>query len=442
MRILFVVDGRSPIALNWIRHFSEGRGGAHEVHLVSTYPCSPELHLASFHVIPAAFGSSAGERASAEKPGTGRGFLRRLLPVGARTAFRQWLGPLTLPGAARGLADLVRQIQPDLVHAMRIPFEGMLAALALEAFERVDTQVGPYTNGGAGPRPGGGAGPHSGGHIGPPLLVSVWGNDFTLHARSNQRMAGLTRRVLRDASALHADCQRDIRLAHQWGFDAGKPSAVLPGGGGVQLDLFYPPASLAEVPGLRSAKPSQGTAQAFQMVINPRGFRAYVRNEAFFRAIPIVLKELPETRFVCPAMAGEPQAVRWVEALGIEGSVELLPVQSRRGMADLFRRSQIAVSPSTHDGTPNTLLEAMACGCFPVAGDIESLQEWITPGVNGMLVDPRSPQAIANAILRALRDPDLRQLAQERNTRLIAERAEYGRVMAEAERFYQRLISQ
>ena len=81
----------------------------------------------------------------------------------------------------------------------------------------------------------------------------------------------------------------------------------------------------------------------------------------------------------------------------------------------------------------------MACGCFPVAGDIESLQEWITPGVNGLLVDPRDPQAIAGAVLMALEDRNLRRRAAEHNTRLVSERAEYGRVMAKAERFYQDL---
>ena len=37
---------------------------------------------------------------------------------------------------------------------------------------------------------------------------------------------------------------------------------------------------------------------------------------------------------------------------------------------------------------PEAILEAMALGCFPIAGDIESVREWITPGVNGILVDP------------------------------------------------------
>jgi glycosyltransferase involved in cell wall biosynthesis len=139
-------------------------------------------------------------------------------------------------------------------------------------------------------------------------------------------------------------------------------------------------------------------------------------------------------------MEAEPQARRWLDELGIAGSVALLPRQTRLQMAELFRQNGVAVSPSTHDGTPNTLLEAMACGCFPVAGDLESIREWITPGVNGLLFDPGDPCSLADAVLLALEQPNLRQQAQQQNARLISQRAEHGKVMAEAEVFYQRLV--
>ncbi len=391
MRILFVADGRSPIALNWMRYFTET---GHEVHLVSTYPCVPDLALASLHQVAVAFGEIA--------PGEGErrrtGILRALLPPGLRTGLRQWLGPFTLQKGARRLRQVVDIVQPQLIHAMRIPYEGMLAAMALQESGK------------------------------PPLLISVWGNDFTLHARATPWMAALTRHTLRRADALHTDCHRDLRLAHEWGFAAEKPYVVLPGNGGVQSDVFYPPPT-----------PPENTAAA--RVINPRGLRAYVRNDTFFRAIPLVLAKRPEVRFICPAMAGEAQALRWVEKLGIAHAVELLPRQSRSQMADLFRQAQVAVSPTTHDGTPNTLLEAMACGCFPIAGDIASLREWITPGENGLLVNPGDPRALAEAILTALERPQLRWQAQQINTRLVAERADYRRVMQAAETFYKTILA-
>ncbi len=381
MRLLFVADGRSPIAQNWIRYFSEL--GA-ETYLASTSSCAPEFRLDGFEIIPVAFSGS---------PGKGRPVTHgSAATLGLRAAARHWLGPLTIPRASAKLRGIVERVKPDLVHALRIPYEGMLAADA-------------YTGG--------------------PLIVSVWGNDFTLHARSNGLMSHYTSWTMHVADALHADCQRDIRLGKQWGFDALRPTLVTPGNGGVRTDVFYP-----------AAKPVDGP-----IVINPRGIRTYVRNDVFFQAIPRVLAKRPETRFICTSMAGEPQALKWTQQLGIEQAVELLPAMPHGQMGDLFRRGQIIVSASVHDGTPNTLLEGMACGCLPVAGDLESIREWIRHGKNGLLVDATDPSSVADAILEGLENKDLRQQAASINQKTILERAEYTRCMAAAERFYQRIIS-
>ena len=213
----------------------------------------------------------------------GISFLRRSLPVGLRTTIRQWLGPLTLPGAARQLRGVIAQIEPQLVHAMRLPYEGMITALADPS---------------------------------QPFLVSIWGNDFTLHAPATPMMTHYTKLTLERADALHADCQRDVRVAMAWGYDPDKPAEVLPGAGGVQLDSFYPPSM--------DDGHNEGGAP---FVINPRGMRAYVRNDTFFRSIPLVLERYPKARFVCVNMAEEPEAIRWIKALDIDASVDLLPKQ-------------------------------------------------------------------------------------------------------------------
>lgn len=396
MRLLFIADGRSPIALNWIEHFLSS---GDEVHLVSTFDSLPDARLASYTFLPTAFSGlkrrklSSGDRASV-KTSQLKG-IWSASAVGLRTALRQLLAPLTLPAAAQHLRALAKVIAPDLVHAMRIPYEGMLAALASAA-------------------------PSS-----PPLLLSVWGNDFTLHAPSTPLMRHYTRLALARATALHADCRRDVRLAQEWGFPAERLAFVLPGAGGVQTALFFPPERIVQSP----------------VVIQPRGVRAYVQNRVFFQAIAEVLQHCPQARFICPNMADEPQILAWVRELGLQQAVELLPRQTRAQMAGLFRRARVVVSPTTHDGTPNTLLEAMACGCLPVAGDLESVREWITPGENGLLAALNEPEPLAQAILRALQDDDLCARAREINLRLVAQRAAYERVMAQARQFYQRIIA-
>ena len=383
MRLLFVADGRSPIALNWIRFFVE-RGD--EVHLASTFACAPDLALKGLDITPVAFSAGIGS------PESNAPLSSRRPGIRLRMAIRHFLGPLTISRAARSLRAVIQRIQPELVHAMRIPFEGMLAADA-------------YT--------------------GAPLLVSVWGNDFTLHASSTALMRHYTSWTMQVANGLHADCQRDLRLARQWGLDPAKPCLVAPGNGGVRLDIFHPPARPVAEP----------------IVINPRGARAYVRNDTFFQAIPLVLAQRRDARFICPSLQGDRPALEWIRRLDIGDFVELLPTLPHDDMAAMFRRAQVMVSPATHDGTPNSLLEAMACGCFPIAGDLDSIHEWITNGRNGLLIDPNDPHSLAQAILEGLRNEDLRRQAAGLNQQLIVGRAEYGRCMAEAGDFYRRLIS-
>ena len=84
----------------------------------------------------------------------------------------------------------------------------------------------------------------------------------------------------------------------------------------------------------------------------------------------------------------------------------------------------------------------MAFGCFPVVGDIESLREWITPGVNGLLVDPEKPQALAEAVLLALENSQLRASAAQINMGLVAARAEADMVRERVRTFYRQLAGE
>src|SRR6185312_3951624 len=96
------------------------------------------------------------------------------------------------------------------------------------------------------------------------------------------------------------------------------------------------------------------------------------------RAIPYVLAEYPHARFAAVGIQGHDSFLSLAARLGVASAFDALPQVSAGEMANLLRSSAASVSPSEHDGTPNTLLEAMACGAIPVAGDIESIREWIT----------------------------------------------------------------
>ncbi|MFN2383273.1 MAG: glycosyltransferase [Gemmatimonadota bacterium] len=414
MKLCYVVDGRSPIARNWMAHFV---AAGHEVHLISTYPGADATGFASTTVIPVAFARLAGApgRPAAPGPAAGeRAPASRSAPLAARwrggalaaaaNALRYGVGPLDVFRWRGRLRRRLLRIQPDLVHAMRLPFEGLLAA---------DAVAGTTL----------------------PLLLSVWGNDFTLFARRHRLVRWRTRAALRRADGLHADCQRDIELARAFGWPPGRPAIVLPGAGGVQRELFHPgPAD----PALRARL---GIPDGAPLFLNPRGLRLYVRNDTFFQAIPRVLSRRPDAVFLGLAMAGNAIAEGWVDRLGIGPSVRLLPPVPRAEMAAYFRLATAVVSPSEHDGTPNTLLEAMACGTLPILGDIASVREWITDDHNGLLFDPADPDALAEAIGRSLTDCGLHQRAARANAVLIQQRADHATVMPRAEAFYFEVIA-
>jgi glycosyltransferase involved in cell wall biosynthesis len=400
MHVMLVADGRSPTSRHWVQAVL---ALGHQVSLVSTFPCDFIPGSQATYILPLAFAGMAGSQVGGDKSTVSAPRPSRAIVKQFRSLFlagRYYFGPLTLPYYAHYFKLLLNEVKPDLVHALRIPFEGMLASYTPPEF---------------------------------PLAVSTWGNDLTYHGRGSPLMRSFTIRTLKRADGLLADAQRDLRLGRQWGFDPEKPVLEVPGGAGIDLVEMHQPSSDLPVDSLPPDAP---------LVVNPRGFRpGSVRNDIFFQAIPLVLARSPGVIFVCSGMAGQPEALSWVRRLKIEQNVRLLPYLSQPQLWDVFKRSSILASVSAHDGIPNSFLEGIACGCFPVVGDIESLRAWINPGVNGMLVPPDNPQSLAEALLVALDHPELIKAAAEQNLLLIRRRAEAGLVRAQIEVFYQRLVS-
>ncbi len=404
-RITIIADGRSPTARSWITRLLQL---GCEVSLVSTYYFDPIPGVNQFTVLPLAlsrFNPGGAVQGAAGGPPSLASRLRKtargLAPLYRKA--RNLIGPLTVRRHAKAYRAFLAQVRPDLVHALRIPYEGML---------------GSHTPQGL------------------PFIVATWGNDLTLHAQRSPRMRSLTRRCLQRADGLTSDTLRDIRLAHEWGLRPDAPTLKVPGSGGLDLAAID-----AISPEAFDPTPFNLPAAA-RWVVNPRGIRPdSVHQDVFFAAIPKVLAEAPETIFICPAMAGEKQALNWIAEWDVADRTFLLPKLTQAQLFGLFKRCQVFVSPSSHDGIPNSLMEALACGCYPVAGRIVSLEEWITPGLNGALVDPRDPAAVAEGILAALRSPGEREKAAEANRAILQAQADIQVTLPAIEAFYRQFLT-
>ncbi len=83
----------------------------------------------------------------------------------------------------------------------------------------------------------------------------------------------------------------------------------------------------------------------------------------------------------------------------------------------------------------------MACGAYPVAGDLQSIREWIEDGKNGTLIDPADADQLAEATAQALENAELREQAAAENIRLVETRADYELGMQKAQTFYEGLLA-
>jgi colanic acid/amylovoran biosynthesis glycosyltransferase len=118
-----------------------------------------------------------------------------------------------------------------------------------------------------------------------------------------------------------------------------------------------------------------------------------------------------------------------VRRLGLEGRVSVpgKPVLQEDlpaflAGADIFAQPCVWAKDNDVDGTPRTLMEAMACGVACVGTNLVGIPDIITDGQSGLLVAPEDPQALAAALRRLMEDSELRErLGKNARARVLAE---------------------
>jgi len=105
------------------------------------------------------------------------------------------------------------------------------------------------------------------------------------------------------------------------------------------------------------------------------------------------------------------------EALGLSPHVSLLGVRS--DIPDLLNASDIGVLASHQEGFSNAIIEGMQAGLPMIVTDVGGNAEAVVDGETGIVVAPRDPDALADAILRLACDGELRQRYGEAGRRRV-----------------------
>lgn len=146
--------------------------------------------------------------------------------------------------------------------------------------------------------------------------------------------------------------------------------------------------------------------------------------QEFVESAKVVKQRIPDARFQIlgrleednPTGISKEELAQWSS----EGVIELLP--ETRDVRPYLEAATVFTLPSYYrEGLPRTILEALSAGRPVVTTDLPGCRDAIEHGTNGLLVPPRDPQALADAILEILDDPE-KLAAMSSAAREIAER--------------------
>ena len=127
------------------------------------------------------------------------------------------------------------------------------------------------------------------------------------------------------------------------------------------------------------------------------------------------------------------------ERLGLGAQVRFLGV--RDDIGDLLAAADVVVLPSRREGLGNAALEAMGAGRAVVASAVGGLGEAVVDGRTGLLVPAEDAPALAAALERVVRDPDLRNRLAAEGPRRIAEGFLPEQMVSAYERLYQDVLA-
>ncbi|MFQ5458382.1 MAG: glycosyltransferase family 4 protein [Myxococcota bacterium] len=166
-------------------------------------------------------------------------------------------------------------------------------------------------------------------------------------------------------------------------------------------------------------------------LLSTRAMRRDYNQEQMLRALPEVAARHPGV--IWTALGEGPERERLARLAGelrVARNLDFPGRVSGERLLALLQASDVYLSAVATDGVSASLLEAMACGAWPVVTDNAANRLWIRPGVTGDLVPAGDARAMARAILGALADPGRAAAARAENRALVADRASLWRNMA------------
>jgi glycosyltransferase involved in cell wall biosynthesis len=222
-------------------------------------------------------------------------------------------------------------------------------------------------------------------------IYSSWGSDLFYYRNQPKHLKDMNL-VFPDLDFMFSDCQRDYLLANEHGFK-GNFLGVFPGRGGFNFKMSDPLLKSFEKRNTLLIKGYQGKHGRCIPVLE-----AILRLKTEFQNYKIVV------------FGADIEVAEFVENSEMENwnNLVILRKISELEVLKLMGQSLIYIGNSLSDGMPNTLLEAIIMGAYPVQSNPGgATEEIIVNGKNGLLIEnPENVDEIRDLIQKAISDKE------------------------------------
>lgn len=139
--------------------------------------------------------------------------------------------------------------------------------------------------------------------------------------------------------------------------------------------------------GLDSLPEYKPAKQDENLFFSNRGLSPNYNIDWVLNVFSIIYQKEPKSRLIVSNDGEEKdKLIKQSKKLGIEKAVAFIGFAKEKEQADIYARACGYFSLPSSDSTSVSLLEALAYGCIPILSDIPANREWVTDGVNGLLI--------------------------------------------------------
>ena len=304
--------------------------------------------------------------------------VKKIAWAGGKKVFR-WRDALHL---TLDLQRVIREIQPDIIHAGPIQTCAFLVALA--GFPR--------------------------------LLTMSWGYDLMMDADKSPLFHFITKYTLKRSAYFTSDAAVTRDKAVLLGMDARR-MIIFPWG--VDIDHFVPTR-------LEQRKTSEHGGQEAVTLFCSRTWEAIYGVDVLANAFVNVARECPYVNMILLGGGSMETSIRktLLEG-GVIGRVSFGGQVAQCDLPRWYWQSDVYISSSHVDGTSVSLLEAMACGLPCLVSDIPGNLDWVVEGVNGWTFRDGDVDDLTEKIFFAIRNRELLQKIGDASRRTSVARADW-----------------